>query len=119
MDITLFADDNYALVWNKCTEALHSEMQTKLELIINWLRSSGLKVNEEMTEVCLFHRRDQPHLSITFSNKDLISKDPLNVLGVAFDSKLNWQKQIQLAITKLSKSLHVIKLISKHLMRIN
>ena len=49
-DITLFADDNYALVWNKCKESVHREMQEKLELITTWLRNSGLKVNEEKTE---------------------------------------------------------------------
>ena len=29
-DITLFADDNYALVWNTCKDALRFEMQMKL-----------------------------------------------------------------------------------------
>jgi hypothetical protein len=113
-DITLFADDNYALVWNTCKDTLRYEMQLKLELITSWLRDSGLKVNEEKTELCLFHRRDNPPLTITFNNKNLVSKDSMNVLGVAFDSKLNWHKQIQSAITKANKSLHAIKLISKH-----
>ena len=39
----------------------------------------------------------------------------MKVLGVAFDSKLKWNKQIQMAVAKSSKSLHAIKLISKHL----
>ena len=38
----------------------------------------------------------------------------MNVLGVAFDSKLNWQIQTQSAITKAKTSLNAIKLISKH-----
>ena len=38
----------------------------------------------------------------------------MNVLGIAFDYKLNWHKQIQSAITKSTKALHAIKLISKH-----
>ena len=38
----------------------------------------------------------------------------MNVFGVAFESKLNWHKQIQLDITKSSKSLCAIELISKH-----
>ena len=57
-DITLFADDNYALMWNKCKEVLKMLMQHKLELITTWLRGLGLKVNEEKMELCLFHRKD-------------------------------------------------------------
>ena len=38
----------------------------------------------------------------------------MNVLGVAFDSKINWQIHIQKAITKSKKNLHAIKLIRKH-----
>ena len=38
----------------------------------------------------------------------------MNVLGVAFDSKLNWQIQVQSAITKAKTSLNAVKLISKH-----
>ena len=113
-DITLFADDNYALVWNKCKEALKNSMQIKLEIIISWLAHSGLKVNEDKTELCLFHRKDQPQITIVINNTNLTSKNHMNVLGVAFDSKLNWQKHIQNAITKAKKNLHAIKLIRKH-----
>ena len=35
----------------------------------------------------------------------------MNVLGVSFDSKLNWQIQIQNSITKAKKALNAIKLI--------
>ena len=56
-DITLFADDNYALEWNTCKEALKNTMQLKLELITDWFKQSGLKLNEENTELCMFHRK--------------------------------------------------------------
>ena len=38
----------------------------------------------------------------------------MNVLGVSFDSKLNWQIQVQNVITKAKKNLHAINLIKKH-----
>ena len=63
-DITLFADDNYTLVWTKCTITLKADMQSKLELITNWLNHSGLKINEEKTELCLFHRKGPPYYHI-------------------------------------------------------
>jgi hypothetical protein len=113
-DLTLFADDNYALVWNKSKTDIVLAMQTKLELITSWLRDSGLKVNENKTEVCLFHRKDQPLITLTLNGNILKSKDNMNVLGVAFDCKLNWQIQVQKVITKAKSNLHAIQLIRNH-----
>ena len=89
-------------------------MQTKLELITKWLRDSGLKVNDSKTEICLFHRKDHPPISLNLNGNNLKSKDSMNVLGVAFNCKLNWQIQVQKTITKAESSLHAIQLISKH-----
>ena len=89
-------------------------MQEKLVVITNWLSQSGLKVNEEKTALCLFHRKDQPLITIEFNNTLLTSKTNMIVLGVAFDSKLNWQTQVQNPITKAKKNLHAINLIKKH-----
>ena len=41
----------------------------------------------------------------------------LDVLGVLFDSKLNWQPQVSNSITKAKKTLHAIKLIRKYFTR--
>ena len=112
--ITLFADDNYAVVWNNNMDSLKVDVQTKLQLITTWLKHSGLKVNEGKTEMCLFHRKDNPPVTIIFSNKNLTSKSYMNVLGVTFDSKLNWQIHVQNAVKKASKSLQAIKLIRKY-----
>jgi hypothetical protein len=112
--ITLFADDNYILVWNKHRGQLVTEMEQKLMIITNWLKNSGLKVNDSKTELCLFHRKDQPPIQITLNDQILTSKLNMNVLGVAFDSKLNWQTQIENTITKAKHSLNAIKLIKKY-----
>ena len=50
----MFADDNYAIRYNKHLAQLTKEIKDTLELIIKWLKDSGLKVNDEKTEVCLF-----------------------------------------------------------------
>ena len=33
------------------------ELEVKLKKIVKWLKDSGLKVNENKTEVCVFHRK--------------------------------------------------------------
>ena len=93
--ITLFANDNYVLVGNKHRGDLKDDMVAKLSLIIKRFKDSGLKVNKLKTELCLFHRKDQPQIEIEINGKMLTSKPSMNVLGVAFDSKLIWQTHIK------------------------
>ena len=73
-----------------------------------------MKVNESKTEVCLLHRKDQLTVQLNLNNQILTSKQHMNVLEVAFDSKLNWQTHIENAAAKLKRALHVTNLIRKH-----
>ena len=61
-------------------------------------RVSGLKVNDEKTEVCLFYRNDIPPVTITINNKQVTLTNSMNILGVVFNLKLNWQNHIEIAI---------------------
>ena len=112
--MTLFADDNYIILWNKQLSALITDMKKTIESITKWLRQSGLKVNELKTELCLFHRKDQPPVQITVNESIIISKDQIKVLGIVFDSKMQWHYQIQNTINKSKKALNVIALIRKY-----
>ena len=74
-----------------------------------------MKVNETKTELCLlFHKKDQPPVTLVLNNQTLKSKPHLNVLGVSFDSKLNWQNHVSSVIAKAKKSLSAIYLIRKY-----
>ena len=112
--MTLFADDNYLISWNKTIQQLIIDMQKILESVTKWLRQSGLKVNDSKTELCLFHRKDQAPISIKLANISLTSKDHINVLGITFDSKLSWHYQTQNAINKSKMALNAIFLIRKY-----
>ena len=74
-------------------------------LILYWLRDSGLIVNESKTEVCLYHKNDQPKIYIRLQNVRILSKKEMNVLGVTFDCKLNWNTHIANVISK-TKPIH-------------
>ena len=106
-----FADDNFALTWHTNKQSAINEMELKLNLIVNWLKDSGLKVNETKTELCLFYRRDTPPIEITISNEILKSLTEMNVLGVIFDSKLTWSSHVSKQINKANQALHAIRLI--------
>ena len=114
-NLTNFADDNFILEFNSNINDLIPNMERKLEMITKWLKDSGLKVNENKTEICLFHRNDTQIVSLSLQGQVIKSKKSMNVLGVTFDSKLNWSIQTANAISKANKSLYAIKMISKFL----
>jgi hypothetical protein len=39
-----------------------------------WLGQSGLKVNQEETELYLFYKYDTPHISINVFNTNIVKK---------------------------------------------
>ena len=113
--ITNFADDNFVIEFNPQVNALIINMQMKLEMIVKWLKDSGLKVNESKTELCLFHRNDTQKVTITIQNEQIISKKSMNILGVIFDTKLTWSDQVASTIKKSNKALCALRLIKPYL----
>ena len=88
-------------------------MQRKLENIIAWLSKSGMVVNKAKTDLCLFCRNDCPPLVITINGKFVISKRVINILGVTFDSKLQWGEQVAAACNKATKVINALRLIRR------
>ena len=72
-----------------------------LEMIIKWLKDSELKVNDAKTELCLFHRSDTPPIQIEINGFIVKSKNTMIILGLIFDSKLQWEPQIENAMKKI------------------
>ena len=104
-------------MYNRNREVLIELMERKLGVIINWLQNSGMKVNEQKTDLCLFYRGDTTPISINLNNKEIKSNNTINVLGVIFDSKLQWADHIAHAITKSYSALNAIRIIKKFFTR--
>ena len=111
--MTKFADDNFIIKCNKFLHELIVDMKQCLEMIIKWLKDSGLKVNDSKTEICLFHKSDVRSINITINEVIITSKRTMNVLGITFDSKLQWGPQIENVIIKANKAKHAIMLIRR------
>ena len=73
-----------------------------------------LKVNETKTEMCLFHRNDKRLITLNLNNIVIKSTPQIKVLGIIFDSKLQWTEQVANCIKKSTRNLHAIKIISKY-----
>jgi hypothetical protein len=82
-----------------------------LKVILQWLKKSGIKVNEEKTELCIIHRNMPAQVNVRIGNSLVKSKNEINVPGVLFDSRLQCSNHIDKAIVKANKALNAIKLI--------
>jgi hypothetical protein len=109
-----FADDNYIPKFDSSIEKLKTEMQLSLLRITNWLRDSGLSVNKNKTEICLFSRHQMIPVGINLEDAIIMSTSEMNVLGIRFDSGLKWSSQVANGILKAQKALNAIKIIRKH-----
>ena len=109
-----YADDNFPTETDKCKIVLKQKIESKLDSIATWLTQSGLKVNEEKTDLCIFHKNDSRPFTINLKGKQITSKPSMNVLGITFDAKLHWDNQVCLAITKSRKALCAINMIRKY-----
>ena len=49
-------------------KSLIAEIERDLKIIVDWLKGSGLKVNEGKTEICLFHRHNIGKVEINLNN---------------------------------------------------
>jgi hypothetical protein len=70
-----------------------------LKKITKWLRQSGLKFNESRTELCLFHRKNQPLIELTVNNlikhgKLILMSQVLNLIA-NFPGTSTFQRQFQ------------------------
>ena len=76
----------------------------------------GLQVQWTLinTEICLFSRTNIPPVFIKISNQEVETKNQINVLGIIFDSNLQWGPQVTSTLKKANKALNAIKLIPNY-----
>jgi hypothetical protein len=89
-DLVSNADDSYLIRGNKNKQTALQRLQFQIQKVENWLTSSGLKVNMEKTEIVIFHKTDTATSSIKLHEIEIHTKKQMSVLGVIFDSKLEW-----------------------------
>ena len=102
-----------SVVQSRDRNVLAELIQNKLKNVENWLRQSGIKVNEAKTCLCLFFHRDTAPIEITLDGIKMRSNASIKVLGVIFDQKLQWSDHIAHCSKKSSKALIAIGIIKR------
>lgn len=90
------------------------DMEDSLDSISKWYSQSGLVVNQSKTEICLFYKTDIESVEVTVGTERIKTLKEMNVLGVTFDSKMQWNSHVCKCLKKANKSLCALKLISRY-----
>ena len=101
-----FADDTNLLFPAKKLGTIESVTNHELRLLVQWLRSNKLSLNETKTELIIFrspwnHLPREPDIGI--NNYKLKLHSHVKYLGILIDELLSWNKQIEYICTKLAR----------------
>ena len=113
-DLINYADDNYIGSEHEELETAIQCVITKTERIFDWLTNSGLKINDSKTQIRIFHRRNLVSKTIKIKNSLIQTQNTITILGMTFDSKLNWNEHIQSTIKSPNSTLYAIRMIKKY-----
>ena len=109
--MSAYADDNFTFFWDRDKSKLIRDMEKELETLTKWLKDLGLKVNDMKTELILFYKKDCQPITISLNQNIIKSAKTIKVLGVTFDSKLQWSTHISYTIARANSALHAIRII--------
>lgn len=114
-EITTYADDSYVINSDNM-DSLITETEECLCCHTEYLRSLGMVVNSEKTEVMYIQRQGKPEsLTIRCVNIAIQTQNEIKILGVALDNRLTWYNDISKTVNKLSRLMNGLKFIRKRL----
>ena len=104
-----FADDTNLMFASKKLGTIESVVYCELKILVQWLRSNKLSLNESKTELMIFRSSQNQlelpcEIQIRFNKFRLKPTKEVKYLGVFFDEFLTWKKQIDTLCLKLSRS---------------
>jgi hypothetical protein len=85
-----------------------------MQKVEKWLTDSGLKENVEKTEIVIFHKTDTAMSSLELNEVEIHTKKQISVLGVIFDSKLEWSLKVESSVRKAGSALQGLRVINKY-----
>ena len=114
IEATSFADDNYIVSEGQDVAESLQKCKETTEQAILWFKKSGLCVNEQKTEICVFNKNDVGPCRVELNGLNVEVNKQIKVLGLIFDTKLTWFTQAMTAIEKANKVKQGLRLVNKY-----
>ncbi|KAI5725988.1 hypothetical protein M8J77_022473 [Diaphorina citri] len=110
--VAAFADD--IVIW--CTKKIKQQTQIKetiekaLRILKKWCEENLMLVNEEKTKYVVFNlAHNTTKINIKYNHRQLEQCDQIKYLGITFDRKLNWNKQVETSSEKATNRMKILK----------
>jgi hypothetical protein len=110
-----FADDSYVVVSAPSMEQLVSSLKLTLVSHLGWLSANGMICNIEKTELMFMQSDVEPPDAIEISDRKIKVTNSFKVLGVMFDSKLDWTLHVNQVTAKTNRIMYALKKIRRFL----
>lgn len=106
--IKLFADDT--LIWMSDVDisVASNKLNSDLNNISKWLKLNKLKLNIKKTKLMYVNDKSDNKIIIKFDNEIVEEVDSIKYLGVFIDNKLNFRKNTDFVIKKVSKKINFL-----------
>ena len=107
--IAQFADD--ATIWksNRNIKFLAGQIQSDILKVQEWCNNWGMRLSEEKTKAIVFSRRHPDLPNIKLKDELIECVTEYRYLGLCFDAKLTWKKQIENITVKCKKRMNILK----------
>jgi hypothetical protein len=113
-NIVAYADDSYAIATSQTKENVAVDIGKALTKMSLWFKNSGLKVNEDKTEVAIFFKNNCHPEDVMITGKVIRTKNTMKVLGVLMDSTLTWNDHIHKTVNNIQSKIHAIRVIQRY-----
>ncbi len=105
-----YADDLALLYAHTAVDDDASKCSSEIIHILNWCSNSGITMNNKKTQRILISKNNfTPPTDCFYSIK--LNDEPVKILGIYFDSNLNWTSHIDYVIGKASRYLHLLRIL--------
>ena len=112
-NVVSYADDSYTIVSDKIKDSALKNLGETLSRLSLWFKDSGLKVNENKTEITIFHKNNCHQQEIIINGAVIRTKETIKVLGITMDSTLSWHEHVNNAVNKIQSKIHAIRMIQR------
>jgi hypothetical protein len=112
-NIVAYADDTYTITSAKEKGKVITDVGDALTRISLWFRNSGLKVNEEKTEIVIFYKNTCIPEDVLINGTTVRTKATMKVLGITMDATLTWNEHVNTTISNVQSKIHAVRMIQR------
>ena len=93
-----------------------TELGKALTMMSLWFKNSGLKVNEEKTEITIFHKNNCNPADVLINGTNVRTKNTIKVLGIVMDTTLTWHEHVSNTVNNIQSKIHAIRRIQRYIL---